>query len=195
MADKNQQVYPLAPATEVARSDVESSYLQSKELQKKKRLKCFAYIALFAVFQTVIILVFALTVMRIKSPKVRLGAVTIDTVGDSVRITAQVTVKNTNFGHYKFESSMGTITSGGVTIGQFVIPEGRAKARSTKKVYINAELLPSNTGNGVLELISQARLSGKVELMKVIKKKKSADMNCVMSLTSSRTAVEGLNCK
>ncbi|CAK9187224.1 unnamed protein product [Ilex paraguariensis] len=88
----------------------------------------------------------------------------------------QVTVKNTNFGHYKFESSMGTITSGGVTIGQFVIPEGRAKARSTKKVYINAELLPSNTGNGVLELISQARLSGKVELMKVIKKKKSADM-------------------
>ncbi|CAK9187225.1 unnamed protein product [Ilex paraguariensis] len=119
MAEKNQQVYPLAPATEGPRSDVESSYFAIQGASKEEkiemlRLYCF----------TVIILVFALTVMRIKSPKVRLGAVTIDTVGDSVRITAQVT-------------------------GSLVIPEGRAKARSTKKVYINAELLPSNTGNGV----------------------------------------------
>jgi hypothetical protein len=74
MAEKTNQ--PLAPANRYPRSDEESDTLQSKELRRKKRVKLAVYIAAFAVFQTVVILVFALTVMRVRTPKVRLGTVT-----------------------------------------------------------------------------------------------------------------------
>ncbi|KAK7860492.1 hypothetical protein CFP56_036778 [Quercus suber] len=75
MAQKtNQQVYPLGPESKEPRSDEESGSKTSvEELKRKKRIKLAVYIATFAVFQTVVILVFALIVMRVKTPKVRLG--------------------------------------------------------------------------------------------------------------------------
>ncbi|KAL0371867.1 UNVERIFIED_CONTAM: hypothetical protein Scaly_0868300 [Sesamum calycinum] len=57
----------------------------SKGEGKRSSKKCLAYVAAFVVFQTAVILVFALTVMKVKSPK--------------------VTIKNTNFGHFKYQNS------------------------------------------------------------------------------------------
>ena len=69
MAEKtNQQAYPMAPATKQPRSDEESATLTSEELRRRKRIKLAIYIAAFAVFQTIVILVFVLIVMRVKTP-------------------------------------------------------------------------------------------------------------------------------
>ncbi|CAI9772671.1 unnamed protein product [Fraxinus pennsylvanica] len=199
-AEKYQQGYPLAPASVMPRSDEESAAfrtIDNDELKKKKRLKCFVYIALFAVFQTIIILVFALTVMRIKTPKVRLGDVSIGSTNGTgeFRFSARVLVRNRNFGHYKFDDAIATIKSGDVTIGQFVIPESRAKARSTKRLNIITDINSSSGNNsGVLPLSVEAKLQGKVHIMKVIKRKKSADMNCTMSINLATNVVQDLNC-
>ncbi|XP_021297266.1 late embryogenesis abundant protein At1g64065-like [Herrania umbratica] len=157
-------------------------------------------------FQTAIILLFALTVMRIKSPKVRFGAVTVEsfsTVNNSspsfdMKLMAQVAVKNTNFGHFKYENSTVTILYGGMPVGEAAIVKGRARARQTKKFNINVDISSSrlssnsNLGNdinaGVLPLSSQAKLKGKVHLMKVIKKKKSGEMSCTMGINLSTRA-------
>ncbi|XP_022733126.1 late embryogenesis abundant protein At1g64065-like [Durio zibethinus] len=215
MADKEQQVHPLKPADKHPRSDEESaSSLQSKELKRKKRIKYAVYIAAFAVFQTAVILVFALTVMRVKNPKVRIGRVTIETMESNntgaaasfdLKFIAQVTVKNTNFGHYKFDNSTMTFLYDGVRVGEAIIPKARARARSTKKldvtVEVNSRALTTTTGldsemsSNVLTLNSQAKLRGQLELMKVMKKKKSPEMNCTLTFNVSTRNLQELNCE
>ncbi|KAK4400904.1 hypothetical protein Sango_1196500 [Sesamum angolense] len=81
----------------------------SKGEGKRSSKKCLAYVAAFVVFQTAIILVFALTVMKVRSPKVRFNAMAVESFSSNnnnnnstsinMRLLAQVTVKNTNFGH------------------------------------------------------------------------------------------------
>ncbi|XP_022733092.1 late embryogenesis abundant protein At1g64065-like [Durio zibethinus] len=214
MAEKEHQVHPLAPAIKHPRSDEESaSSLQSKELKRKKRIKYAVYIAAFAVFQTAVILIFALTVMRVKNPKVRIGRVTIETMETNntgaaasfdLKFIAQVTVKNTNFGHYKFDNSTMTFLYDGVIVGEAIIPKARARARSTKKldvtVEVNSRALTTTTGldsvlsSNILTLNSQAKLRGQVELMKVMKKKKSPEMNCTLTFNVSTRNLQDLNC-
>ena len=215
MAEKmNQQVHPFAQVNKQPRSDEESGTLRSEELKRKKRIKLAIYIAAFAVFQTIVILVFALIVMRVKTPKVRLGAdVTFQNFSAGTQaspsfdlsFTTQVRVKNANFGPYKFDSTIATFMYQRVTVGQVTIPKGKAGLRSTKKVTVTVDVnsnalssttgLGSELGAGVLTLNGQAKLSGKVELMFVMKKKKSAEMNCTMTIEVSTKAVQSMNCK
>ncbi|KAI3453763.1 hypothetical protein Pfo_010426 [Paulownia fortunei] len=187
----------------------------SKGEGKRSSKKCLAYVAAFVVFQTAIILIFALTVMKIRSPKVRFNAIAVESFSSSsnntspsinMRLLTQVTIKNTNFGHFKYGNSTLTILYNGVPLGEAVIPRGRARARKTRKFNISVDVSSdrlsgngNNLGNdinsGVLRLSSQAKVSGKVHLMKVIKKNKSGDMNCDWNINLATRQVENLNCK
>ncbi|WRX28462.1 Late embryogenesis abundant protein [Theobroma cacao] len=197
----------------MAESDVAFPMEQSKELKRKKRMKCLAYVAAFVIFQTAIILVFALTVMRIKNPKFRIRSVLVDdlTFNNSspsfnMKFIAQVTVKNTNFGHYKFENSTVTFAYKGSQVGEALVTKGRARARarSTKKMNVTMDLnsngvandsdLGSDLNSGFLTLTSQSILNGKVHLMKVIKKKKSVEMNCTMTVNLAQKLVRDIKC-
>ncbi|KAK9276797.1 hypothetical protein L1049_006333 [Liquidambar formosana] len=151
----------------------------------KRNTKCLAYVAAFVVFQTIIIVVFALTVMRIKSPKLRFGDVAVEnfstanTNSVSMTLNAQVTAWH---------------------VGEAFIPSGRAKARQTKKFNVtvditSAQISSNDINSGVLTLTSEAKLNGKVHLMKVIKKKKSAAMSCTMAVNLATRAVQNLKCK
>ncbi|KAG2681029.1 hypothetical protein I3843_11G125900 [Carya illinoinensis] len=178
----------------------------------KRNTKCLVYVAAFIVFQTIIILAFALTVMRVKSPKVRFGAVVVENTSSStnsssfdMRLFAQVAIKNTNFGHFKYDSSNVTILYGDTQVGSAVIPKGRAKARKTQRFNVTIDVtsaslsgnanLANDIGSGVLRLSSQAKLSGKVHLMKVIKKKKSGQMSCTIAVELAQRAIQELTCK
>ena len=192
-------MYPLGSESKEPRSDEESSFkTHAEELKRKKRIKLAIYIAGFAVFQTIVILVFALLVMRVKTPEIRLGNnvkfhnVTIGGNSTSpsfdINFTTQLRVKNTNFGPYKYDSTIATFMYKDVSVGQVTIPKGKAGLRLTKKVGItvnvNSKDLPSSANlagdldSGLLMLNSHAKLSGKVELMFIMKKKKkSVEMN------------------
>ncbi|KAF5479907.1 hypothetical protein F2P56_000690 [Juglans regia] len=216
MAEKvNKQMYPSAPTNKQPSRDEESATsLSDQELRKKKRIKLGIYIAAFVVFQVLVITAFSLTVMRVKTPKVRLGTVLLQDVKTGnqtspsfdISFTTQVRIKNTNFGPFKYESTNATFTYQGVTVGQVSIPKGKVGFRSTKKVTVtvtvNSNALPISTtsttlgsemGAEVLTLNSHAKLGGKVELMFVTKKKKAAEMNCTMPIDLSTKAVQ-LNC-
>ena len=184
-------MYPLGSKSKEARSDEESSSKTSaEELKRKKRIKLAIYIAAFTVFQTIVILVFALIVMRVKTPEVRLGnnvkfhnVTTGNSISPSfdINFTAQLRVKNTNFGPYKYDNTIATFMHKGVSVGQVTIPKGKAGLRSTKKVgvtvNVNSKDLPTSANlagdldSGLLMLNSHAKLNGKVELMFIMKKK------------------------
>ena len=71
-------MYPLVPEDrQFRRSDenIEDSgpLIPDHVLKRKKRIKLAIYIYAFVVFEVMIILVFALVVMKARTPKVRLG--------------------------------------------------------------------------------------------------------------------------
>uniref|UniRef100_A0A5B7BBB6 Late embryogenesis abundant protein LEA-2 subgroup domain-containing protein n=1 Tax=Davidia involucrata TaxID=16924 RepID=A0A5B7BBB6_DAVIN len=181
-----------------------------KELRRKRNIKCLIYIVAFVIIQTAIILAFVLLVMRIRDPKVRFGTVTVENLNATsssfnMVLNAQVTVKNTNFGHFKFENSTATISYRGTPVGQAVIAKARARARSTKKLNITVTVnsnkasadshLGSDISSKKLTLTAHATLSGKIHLFKIMKKKKSAQMNCTMVVDTTTKAIENLMCK
>ncbi|XVE64303.1 hypothetical protein DITRI_Ditri07aG0090200 [Diplodiscus trichospermus] len=194
--------------------DMESAAQLSKELKRKKRMKLLAYAAAFVIFQTIVILVFSLTVMRIKNPKFRVRSMTVEDLNHTsapnppsfnVKFNAEVTVKNTNFGHFKFDNTTISFDYGGVQVGEAFVAKGRAKARSTKKMNVTVELnsnnildisnLESDISSGFLTLTSYSKLSGKVHLMKLIKKKKSAQMGCTMTVNLVSRAIQDVMCE
>ncbi|KAK4803229.1 hypothetical protein SAY86_001432 [Trapa natans] len=197
--------------------DMES--FQSQEEKRRKRMKLAAYIGAFAVFQVIVILVFALVVMRVKTPKFRVGngiAIhgldTVSGAGQSspaasfdMNFTAPMRIKNANFGPYKYDAATVSFNYGGVEVGQAAIPKGKANMKSTKKVDVavsvsssaiagNSSSLGSELSSGVLTLNSQGRLNGKVELMLIFKKKKSTDMNCSIAINVASKTVQSLTC-
>ncbi|XWS61252.1 hypothetical protein CRYUN_Cryun07bG0109900 [Craigia yunnanensis] len=196
--------------------DMESAAELSKELKRKKRMKLVAYAAAFAIFQTIVILVFSLTVMRIKTPKFRIRSITVEDLtytytstpnspSFNVKFNAEVVVKNTIFGHFKFENTTISFDYGGVQVGEAFVAKGRAKARSTKKMNVTVDLnsnnilansnLESDISSGILTLTSHSKLSGKVHLMKLIKKKKSAGMNCILTVDLVSRAIQDMKCQ
>ncbi|PON97743.1 Late embryogenesis abundant protein [Trema orientale] len=214
MADQNQE-YPFARANGHPRSDQESGSLTAEELKRKKRIKLAIYIVAFIIFQVIVITAFGLTVMKVKSPKLRLANIqfqTLDTATANsspsfdMSFTTQVRVKNTNFGPYKFDATTVDFTYGGATVGQVIISKGKAGLKSTKKIndvivklsstqLANTADLGSDLNAGTLTLSSTAKMTGKVELMLIMKKKKSANMNCTITIDVASKNVRTLQCK
>ncbi|CAL5367402.1 unnamed protein product [Camellia sinensis] len=194
---------------------MKSEHESASSLRQKRNIKCLLYIVAGVILQTASTLVFVLTFMRIRNPKGRFGSVAVENliVNSStsspsffMKLNAQVTVKNTNFGQFKFENSNATISYRGSHVGDFVITKACASARSTKKmnvtVTVNSSADTSNDLNlssdislGKLTLTSHATVSGKIHLFMVIKKKKSVKMNCTMDVDTMTKAIENLYCK
>ncbi|KAL2510887.1 Late [Abeliophyllum distichum] len=163
---------------------------------------------------TGIIMLFALTVMKIRTPKFRVRSATFENfnVGTptnpsfSLRMNAEFGIKNTNFGHFKYQNSTVRFFYGLTQVGELVVQKARAKARSTRKFnamvklsLANAAAANTQLGNdlssGVVRLSSKSKLNGKVELMKVLMKKKSTDMNCSMEIVTATQQLRNIVCK
>ncbi|KAA3459893.1 late embryogenesis abundant protein [Gossypium australe] len=203
---------PLAPS-----NDEESITAHSKDQNRKKQMKCLLYVILFTVFQTGIILIFVLIFMRMTNPKFRvrsgsfIDAFNVGTEASpsfDLRMNTQFTVKNTNFGHFKYKDGTVTFAYKGIPVGNAMIEKGRVGARSTKKVDVVVKLrsnglllntreneLGSDISSGVLPLTSSIKLKGKIHLMEVIKKKKYAQMNCSMEIDINSRTLGNIICK
>ncbi|XP_062076009.1 late embryogenesis abundant protein At1g64065-like [Humulus lupulus] len=183
------------------------------ELKRNKRIKLAIYIAIFAVFQAIVILVFGLVIMRAKSPKLKLSNIefnNLDIVNSEspsfdMNLRAMVTIKNPNFGPYEFHETVATFSYGGATVGQAIIPMGDDGMMSTKTIDVIVSLSSSqlsNTGDlrrefsaGTLTLNSVATMTGNVKLMFFVKKKKKeAHMNCTITMDINQKILQFLEC-
>ncbi|XP_015878291.1 late embryogenesis abundant protein At1g64065 [Ziziphus jujuba] len=204
---------PLAPPDIYLRSD--DGFATAQQLRQKKRKKCIAYIAVFALLQIIVILVFALVILRFKTPKFRLRAASFTTfeIGNNATnpsfnflVNAQFTVKNTNFGKYEYDYGTVGFEYRGVSVGLVNIDDARVKARTTKKVNASVSLssnglgsglsdeLGSDIGGGVLGLRSRSTLEGEIKILKVFKKKKYARMDCTLDVEISTQTIKNVIC-
>ncbi|GFY84135.1 hypothetical protein Acr_03g0009090 [Actinidia rufa] len=213
MAEKEQQQgYPLAPANGYSRSDQEAGRSMSDEERRQKRKKWALYIIAFIIFQTGVIVFFSMTVMKFRTPKFRVRSApsfeTFDTQASSfnVMMNTQLGIKNTNFGPYKYGNSTVLFYYRGTQIGSVFIPKSKANFRRTKKLNVAVSLVAPTTlasnsewtsdiSSGILPLTSTSRLSGKIEIMFIFKKKRSVNMNCTMDLNISAKQLQNIKCK
>ncbi|KAH7854530.1 hypothetical protein Vadar_014910 [Vaccinium darrowii] len=211
MAEKEQQqAYPLADG--YARSDAEAATANSEELRRQKRKKWLLYGIAFVIFQTAIIVLFSLTVMKVKTPKFRIRPFAYNTLMTgpgvpefNVNMNVQFGVKNTNFGPYKYDSTTVYFYYNDIQVGSAVIPKSKASFLSTKKFAVPVNLtsasvssntnLPNDLSKGILPLTIKSTLSGKVELMLIFKKKKTVDLSCAMDVTTSNREIQNVNCQ
>ncbi|KAM7499728.1 hypothetical protein LguiA_024142 [Lonicera macranthoides] len=211
MAEKEQQHgNPLAPANGYTQSDQEAAPSgHSKELQHKKRMKYLLYVVIFAVFQIAIITLFALTIMKFRTPKFRVRSATFETLEAqsttfNVRMNTELSIRNTNFGHFRYRNTTIDFYYRGTKVGEAFVQRARAKALSTRKLNVSVDLtstnvtsdsqLGSDISSGTLPLTAQARLRGRITIM-LIMKKKSGNMNCSMQLNIQTRQLQNLICK
>ncbi|XP_050377759.1 late embryogenesis abundant protein At1g64065-like [Argentina anserina] len=185
--------------------------LESERFKKmQKNRKCFAYIGIFIVFQIIVMTVFGLTVMKIKTPSVRLRSVTVSDLSSSsssftATLIAEVAVKNKNFGSYRFDATTANVTYGAVTLGRGDIAKARAGLKKTKRFNVTIDVSSSGVSDsstlatdltaGNVTLWALSRVTGKVSLMGLMKKRKTANMNCSMIVNVPNKVVYDWTCK
>ncbi|KAI8005699.1 Late embryogenesis abundant protein [Camellia lanceoleosa] len=202
--------YPLAPANGFARSDEEAlTSAEAEELRLKKR-KRLTFFIIFTVSQIVMGIVFGLTIMKVKTPKFRVMSATFEIINVTspsfnMKMYAEIGVKNPNFGPYKFHNTTIDFYYGETLFGSAGIPESKAGLKTTKKFNVTVDLIaPTSLASnsqfanevslGLLPLRSQSNLSGKVQLMLIMKKKRSIQMNCTMIVNIKAQQLQDVNC-
>ncbi|KAL6986326.1 hypothetical protein U1Q18_019693 [Sarracenia purpurea var. burkii] len=207
--------HPLAPSTIFRRSDEEFSAVKPfNSHHHQKSNKCLVYILAGIVLQAALLLIFASAVLSVENPNVTLRSVAVENLGYvaaapslNVTLVAEMSVKNNNFGQFKYENStVAFFLYQNVTVGIGYIDRGLAGARATKRLNVtvevtsNDELLRGNRNfsgdlsSGLLELTSYAKLIGRVHVMKIINKRASKLMNCTMNLDLTTKAIQDLIC-
>lgn len=194
---------PFTPSKMYPRSDEEIATF--KALKKERSGKCFIYVFATIVILSIIVLVFSLIALRVKIPDLKLRSVTVKTLtaqspSFNATLVAVVTVKNKNFGTFEFDNTTLSVLYGGVKVGDRNIGHGRVKARETQEMNFTVEVRSKNVSGGDVEggtqikLSSYAKLSGRVNLMNIVKMRKSTEMNCTMILDLKSRVFKDLRC-
>ncbi|KAL7596542.1 hypothetical protein Lser_V15G30341 [Lactuca serriola] len=198
MADLESQSMRLAPAG--VKSDEQPSTTTAifRKPKYQESSKCIVYVLAAIVFLGTLFLIFGTVFLRVNNPKLRLRTVSIqnfqyeNTNSTSLNITmlTEVTIDNENFGRYDFENCNAIILYGNSTIGGGVISGGRVGARNIKPVSVTMQIRSENlniSGSGsdsteLMEIISYAKMTGRVHALTIVDRRKTIEMNCTMTL-------------
>ncbi|XP_073015356.1 late embryogenesis abundant protein At1g64065-like [Primulina eburnea] len=218
MPSKEQELpnIPPASANRNAHRDTEATTIAShdaREKRRKKRRKWLLYVVLFIIFQSAVIAVFTLTIMKIRRPKFSVGAATFSNFNVdnstakpsfSTRMNVELRVKNSNFGRFQYKATTVYFSYRATSIGEALVSESHAKWKSKKKFVVDVDLdfagaqsdpqLVSDLADGVVPISSHAELRGKVELLFVLKKRKSTYINCSMEILTGSQQLGNIAC-
>ncbi|KAL1532283.1 hypothetical protein AAHA92_32312 [Salvia divinorum] len=159
--------------------------------------KYLFYIIEAIAFQTIIIVTILLTLLHKTPPKLRFQALaveklTVNATSFSFRLHGEVTLRNPNFGQFKFPEGKVVILYRNNSIGGAVIPAGRVKARSAEKMNVTVVAEAGDFGGeGKVTLSSNAVLSGRI---RVSKRRVKATMNCTMDVDTRRGSIDQFKC-
>ncbi|CAI9092325.1 OLC1v1027525C1 [Oldenlandia corymbosa var. corymbosa] len=186
--------------------------IHRKRSRQGKLKKVAVGIVFFLVIHLLILMIIG-SLIPISKPKFRIQSVTIqdlnvtddfDSPHFNMKLSSLVTLKNSNFGAYKFEDANLTFSYKGAIVGRAVIHKSSAHLRSKKRMAIDV-ILSSNSvprdfnlsmdiASGILPLSGRSRLRGKVEYFKVVRKHKSATLNCTLAINLLGKALQRLRC-
>lgn len=170
--------------------------------RKKKSSKCFVFVLAFLVLLSIGILGFSLIVLRINSPILKLETVEIKNLTTTnMSLVTGITIKNTNYGRFKFEDGKIRALFGNATIGSRKIGgglvNGREKLGMNVTVHVSMMMMMMDGWDGrmmFVEITILARLRGEFLVLKKIRRYRTALMNCTMNFNFSNQQVQLLQC-
>jgi len=179
--------------------------MYDKDQRREKHKKWCLYGLVFIIFQTGIIVLFTLTVMKVRNPKFRVirstevGTSGSPTTSFNLSTNVELGIKNTNFGPYKYDSSTIKFLYGETEVGSAIIPKSKAQFRRTKKftvpvVLASTSVAANSLSSGIIPLRCRSTLNGKVELIFIFKKKKAVNMDCTMEINTNTKSLQNVVC-
>lgn len=168
--------------------------------RKKKSSKCFVFMLAFLVLLSIGILGFSLIVLRINSPLLKLETVEIKNLTTTnMTLVTGITIKNTNYGRFKFEDGKISTLFGNATIGSRKIGAGLVNGREKRgmNVSVHVSMMMDGWDGSRMMLINitiLARLRGEILVLKKIRRNTTAVMNCTMNFNFSNQQVQHLQC-
>uniref|UniRef100_A0A2C9WCJ4 Late embryogenesis abundant protein LEA-2 subgroup domain-containing protein n=1 Tax=Manihot esculenta TaxID=3983 RepID=A0A2C9WCJ4_MANES len=184
-----------------SRNDEEFTAVNPRIPRREKTNKCVVYVLAGTAIFSAIFLAFAL-VVRPRTPDLELSFVSVKNLvytnnnvsfsSLNMTLEAELSIRNTNFGSFKFENATASVLYGGQTVGKGIIGEGLLKARDKENIKVkvdvrsyrfsDTEKLSRDIDSGILKLQSLAKFSGKVQWLQIVEKLKTASVSCSMSL-------------
>ncbi|XP_076953270.1 late embryogenesis abundant protein At1g64065-like [Bidens hawaiensis] len=158
--------------------------------------KTLVYILSIIVIISSILLLLSSIFLRVENPKLRLHTLSIQTFQLSttnstttslnITMSTNLTLNNRNFGRYVFENCNMVLLYGNDTIGGGLISGGRVGAKRTKTIGVVLQVSYGNLTVGnttdVMEIVSYARMTGRVHVTKLVDRRRTIEMNCTVSL-------------
>jgi LEA14-like dessication related protein len=183
--------------------------------RKTKRIKtcvrwCGCITAILLLF-IVILIVLAFTVYNVKEPEVRMNGVTLISgnfsgTSNNVTIFADMSVKNTNSFTFRYGVVNTSVFYNGIEIGEGINPPGKAKAQRTSRFNVSLSINPQKLVDNQAWIIdirdhqglnfsTYTRMSGKVKILNMFKRKVGVELNCTSQYNvSSQAITHGDNC-
>ncbi|EYU23414.1 hypothetical protein ABFS82_01G068100 [Erythranthe guttata] len=162
--------------------------------------KCLVYILVAVVLQSVAFLVFGLVALRISNPSLRLSSAAVavlrhDSASLNMTVVAGIRLRNPNFGDFEFNGGSASLLYGEATVGVASIYGGRVGRRDKKEINVTMEVIGGGGGGELVKLRSMAELRGEVRVVKIVKRRRIAFMNCTMDLNLTSQAFQDLSCQ
>lgn len=170
----------------------------ASELRRKKKRKCIIFIVVLIVSNVVINAIMAVTILKARNPKFRIRNATVTTFsgGAPTRLSLELSVKNTNFGRYKYPRATVVFVHQGVVVGTADVANSKVGWRSTKKIKLDVEFNLGNDLNATMyQITAQGKLRGRAEIMFMMKKRKGADLDCTMDIQRPTQQITAIACK
>ena len=208
--DKNEPARPLAipyPSVHPSESDVDEAAQtatgwRSVQYLRKRRclLCCCGCCVLTVVVLGLLILILALTVFKVKDPRLAMHSVSLtalsagagsglaDPVAANATFTADVSIKNPNVASFRFSRSATEVYYRGQTVSVAYVPDGSVGARRTVRMNVTVDILGDrfarvlNVTGLVLgqqyDLTTYTEMNGTVKVLGIYKKELEITMNC-----------------
>lgn len=209
-ADKDEPARPLAfPSPSVAvhpaaPGDVEDAAARrSTQYLRRRRcaLCCCGCCVTTVVITALTVLVLAVTVFRVKHPRITMNSVTLaalsgagpsGTLAANSTLAADVSIRNPNVASFRFSLSETEVYYEGRTVAVARVPAGRIGAHRTARVNVTVDLLADRLaravdGGGLVmgreyEFTTYTEMSGTVRVLGVYRKELEIRMNCSVTV-------------
>ncbi|PPS16259.1 hypothetical protein GOBAR_AA04317 [Gossypium barbadense] len=191
---EQEQVKPLVPA---AFRDEEEALSTQLNLRKRRYVQCCGCIAALS-----LILAIKINSVTIQRLELINGSLRNDV---NVTLLADVSVTNPNVATFKFSNSTTLIYYGGRVIGGAIHLQGQAKARRTLQRNVTVELDPekieavpsfrSDLNSGAFSISSYSTISGRVKILKIVRKRVVVRLNCTTTYRISGRQFIGESCR
>ncbi|GAA0151029.1 hypothetical protein LIER_09837 [Lithospermum erythrorhizon] len=186
-----------------------------KQRRRRRCIQCCGCATATILILVIIIVTLALTVFKVKDPKMKLNSITIDgwsqviwtnlQPGMNLTIIADVSVKNDNYASFKYRNASTNLFYDGGEVGEALNPPGNARARKTVRLNIEIVLMldriigVQRLGSDLiamkLPVSSHTEITGKVSVMKIVKRTVDVKIDCNFVLNMQTQQIDDLSCK